>query len=153
MLKYDDNFHDSYSEEVIFNQSGLFERAADKGYDMENFINCYMNSSLRMYIDKRAAIECNMIDIELLEAIEGGFRQGFYKLPLTYVKGHKFNGFLAGWIGEFYAKLQDRLWISSAEVLKRYPAKEIMIKSRGLHDTDIDLIIDRIIANQKNRRA
>ena len=130
-------YHDCYSEEVIDNQALLFERAVLSGYDMKEFIEGYLNSAVRERIDWRYAKDCNYLDTELLEVFEKE-----RKLKKSQVS---FDFMLANWIGFFYAYVQDYLWISSKEVLKRFPAKWVISKANALHDYDIDLVIKKIL--------
>lgn len=130
-------FRDAYSEEIIDSQGTLFEIVADKNVDFEKFITDYMNSKVREQIDKRNPIICNYLPLELLEEFEntGG------KLN----KGKGFNFMLANWAGELYACLQDYLGISSREIIKRFSADFILNRCGGLHDYDMEIVIQKLV--------
>jgi hypothetical protein len=131
--------NDPYLEEVIETQGLLFENVVYDGGDMIDFVNKYMNSELKSGIDKRWAWHSNLLYPEQLEELEK-------EEHITPIKSQGFNDYmLASWIGEFYAWIQWYTQMSSAFIIRMLPIKEFIVMARGLHDLDMELVVQKIL--------
>ena len=128
-----------YLEEVVENQGKLFDLYAQEypDKDTEDFIEAYMKSKTRKYIDESQEYVNTMSARELLEY--------FFAID-NYVKkpGKAMGGFMPDWIGEFYAYYQWYHNISSAEVVKKVPLKFLEKAYYGLHDLELDLAVKKV---------
>ena len=106
----------AYLDEVVENQGKLFDYVAysysDK--DTEDFINTYMTSSTRKYIDEAMAYINTMDAKELWNYF---INHENYNLK----DGESMQGFMPDWIGEFYAYYQWYYNIPSSELVKKIP--------------------------------
>jgi hypothetical protein len=131
--------NDPYLEEVIETQGLLFENVVYSGGDLIDFVNKYMNSELKHIIDNRGAIQTNMLYPEQLEELAKAEN-------ITPIKSLGFNDYmLANWIGEFYAWIQWYTQLSSSFIIKMLPIKDFIVMSRGLHDLDIELAVQKVL--------
>lgn len=132
-------YSDAYLDEVVENQGKLFDYVAysysDK--DTEDFINTYMTSSTRKYIDEAMAYINTMDAKELWNYF---INHENYNLK----DGESMQGFMPDWIGEFYAYYQWYYNISSAELVKKIPVSFLKKAYYGLHDLDLDLAVKKV---------
>lgn len=56
-----------------------------------------------------------------------------------------FDFMLANWVGTFYAYVQDVLNIPSKDVLKLFPTKFVLSRCNGMHDYDLELLVDNLL--------
>lgn len=128
-----------YLDDVVENQGKLFDFVAynfpDK--DTKDFMNTYMASKTRKYIDESQAYVNTMSAKELWEY--------FSKTEQYTLKdGKALEGFMPDWIGEFYAYYQWYYNIPSAEVIKKIPVEFLMKAYYGLHDLELDLAVKKV---------
>lgn len=132
-------YSDVYLDEVVENQGKLFDYVAysysDK--DTEDFINTYMTSSTRKYIDEAMAYINTMDAKELWNYF---INHENYNLK----DGESMQGFMPDWIGEFYAYYQWYYNIPSAELVKKIPVSFLKKAYYGLHDLDLDLAVKKV---------
>ncbi len=132
-------YSDAYLDEVVENQGKLFDYVAynysDK--DTEDFINTYMTSSTRKYIDEAMAYLNTMDAKELWNYF---INHENYNLK----DGEAMQGFMPDWIGEFYAYYQWYYNIPSAELVKKIPVSFLKKAYYGLHDLDLDLAVKKV---------
>lgn len=132
-------YSDAYLDEVVENQGKLFDYVAysysDK--DTEDFINTYMTSSTRKYIDEAMAYINTMDAKELWNYF---INHENYNLK----DGESMQGFMPDWIGEFYAYYQWYYNIPSAELVKKIPVSFLKKAYYGLHDLDLDLAVKKV---------
>lgn len=132
-------YPEQYLSEVVENQGRLFDLVAqdypDK--DTEAFINDYMSSKTRKYIDEGQAYVNTMDAKELLAY--------FKKTDNCHLKkGKALEGFMPAWIGEFYAYYQWYYALPSAEVLEKVPVSFLKKAYLGLHDLELDLAVKKV---------
>lgn len=132
-------YPEQYLSEVVENQGRLFDLVAqdypDK--DTEAFINDYMSSKTRKYIDEGQAYVNTMDAKELL---------AYFKETDNYhlKKGKALEGFMPAWIGEFYAYYQWYYALPSAEVLEKVPVSFLKKAYPGLHDLELDFAVKKV---------
>ena len=130
-----------YLEDVVETSGELFQVAVSKGYDLESFIEFYMRSKTRSFIDRGFAVYCTMLGAELFECLNE-------KEHLAqYVKrsSHPQDEMAALWIGEFYALAQWKLDKPSIECLMELQPEQIIKSYNTLHDLDLGLAVDRML--------
>ncbi len=129
----------AYLDEVVENQGKLFDYVAysysDK--DTEDFINTYMTSSTRKYIDEAMAYINTMDAKELWNYF---INHENYNLK----DGESMQGFMPDWIGEFYAYYQWYYNIPSSELVKKIPVSFLKKAYYGLHDLDLELAVKKV---------
>ena len=129
-------YSEAYLADVVENQGKLFEYVAENYSDKDtvDFINTYMKSSTRRYIDEAQAYVNTMSATELWEYF---LKIDKYELKL----GKALQGFMPDWIGEFYAYYQWYYDIPSAEVVRKIPVDFLEKAYYGLHDLELDLAV------------
>ncbi len=129
----------AYLNDVVENQGRLFDLYAQEypDKDTENFIETYMKSKTRKYIDESQAYINTMNAKELLDYFFS--TENYKKIP-----GKAMKGFMPDWIGEFYAYYQWYYNISSVEVLNKVPLKFLEKAYYGLHDLELDLAVKKV---------
>ena len=132
----------AYLDEVVENQGKLFDLYAQDypDNDTEDFIQTYMKSKTRKYIDESQAYVNTMDARELLD---------YFFTTENYEKkqGKAMRGFVPDWIGEFYAYYQWYYNISSAELVDKVPLKFLEKAYPGLHDLDLELAVKKVGKN------
>lgn len=132
-------YSDAYLGEVVENQGKLFDYVAgtfpDK--DTEDFINAYMTSKTRKYIDEAQAYVNTMDAEELWRYFTEN--ENYHMKP-----GKALSGFMLDWIGEFYAYYQWYYDLPSAEVVRKIPVDFLQKAYAGLHDLDLDLAVQKV---------
>lgn len=128
-----------YLNDVVENQGKLFDLVSQSYQDSDtiDFIETYMNSKTRKYIDESQAYINTMNAKELLE---------YFIKTENYVfkKGKPLTGFMPDWIGEFYAYYQWYYNVSSSETLKRVPLEFLKKAYFGLHDLELELAVQKV---------
>lgn len=129
-------YSEAYLADVVENQGKLFEYVAENYSDKDtvDFINTYMKSSTRRYIDEAQAYVNTMSATELWEYF---LKIDKYELKL----GKSLQGFMPDWIGEFYAYYQWYYDIPSAEVVRKIPVDFLEKAYYGLYDLELDLAV------------
>ena len=129
----------AYLDEVVENQGKLFDLYAQDypNNDTEDFIQAYMKSKTRKYIDESQAYVNTMDARELLD---------YFFTTEKYEKkqGKAMRGFMPDWIGEFYAYYQWYYNISSAELVDKVPLIFLEKAYHGLHDLDLELAVKKV---------
>ena len=129
----------AYLDEVVENQGKLFDLYAQDypNNDTEDFIQAYMKSKTRKYIDESQAYVNTMDARELLD---------YFFTTEKYEKeqGKAMRGFMPDWIGEFYAYYQWYYNISSAELVDKVPLNFLEKAYHGLHDLDLELAVKKV---------
>ena len=129
----------AYLDEVVENQGKLFDLYAQDypNNDTEDFIQAYMKSKTRKYIDESQAYVNTMDARELLD---------YFFTTEKYEKkqGKAMRGFMPDWIGEFYAYYQWYYNMPSADVIKKIPLKFLEKAYHGLHDLELDLAVQKV---------
>ena len=132
----------AYLADVVENQGKLFDLYAQDypDNDTEDFIQTYMKSKTRKYIDESQAYVNTMDARELLD---------YFFTTENYEKkqGKAMRGFVPDWIGEFYAYYQWYYNISSAELVDKVPLKFLEKAYPGLHDLDLELAVKKVGKN------
>lgn len=137
-----------YLKEIVETQGKLFEEIDEyePGIDVRFFINNYMGSKTRGYIDCGQAYVCTLNAEELWNY----FRKTDNFEPIC---GNAVGGFAINWIGQFYAYFQWYYNISSKKVLELIPLDFIYTAYSGLHDLELDLAVKKVggqVVKQKN---
>jgi len=131
-------YPECYVNEIVDTQGKLFEYVADFNHkiDMEDFINNYMQSRTRSFLDHADAYLSNLNASEL-------FR--YYCETENYTLKHG-NGMLGApdWIGQFYAYYQWLTGTSSKDTIKKLPLDFVKASYYGLHDLDLDLAVKKV---------
>jgi hypothetical protein len=129
-------YDEAYLKEVVETQGKLFSEVTDfaPGIDVENFIEQYMTSRTRQFIDCGQAYVCTLDARELWDYF---CKTDEYKL----VQGEKIGGFCVDWIGQFYAYFQWYYNIASEKVIELVPLAFIRAAYNGLHDLELDLAV------------
>ena len=132
-------YSDAYLGEVVENQGKLFDYVAETfpDKDTEDFINAYMASKTRKYIDEAQAY-VNTMDAEEL------WRYFTENENYHMKSGKSMTGFMPDWIGEFYAYYQWYYNIPSSEVVKKVPVDFLVKAYAGLHDLDLALAVQKV---------
>lgn len=129
----------AYLDEVVENQGKLFDLYAQDypNNDTEDFIQAYMKSKTRKYIDESQAYVNTMDARELLD---------YFFTTEKYEKkqGKAMRGFMPDWIGEFYAYYQWYYNISSAELVDKVSLNFLEKAYHGLHDLDLELAVKKV---------
>lgn len=135
-------YSEAYLDEVVENQGKLFEFVAENypDRDTKDFIENYMKSNTRRYIDEAQAFVCTKDYQELWEYF---CRVDGYQLK----KGNSLTGFTPDWIGRFYAYFQWFYNIPSSEVIKKVPLDYLIKAYPGLHDLELDLAVKKVGEN------
>ncbi len=132
-------YAEEYLNDVVENQGKLFDFVAqtfpDK--DTEDFINTYMTSKTRKWIDEEKAYVNTMSAKELWEYF-------CETEPYRLKSGKSLDGFMPDWLGEFYAYYQWYFNIPSAEVIKKVPLAFLKKAYHGLHDLELDLAVQKV---------
>ena len=132
-------YSEVYLDEVIENQGKLFDLVAQRYPDMdtEDFINSYMASRTRKYIDEPQAYLNTMAAEELWQ---------YFTTTENYIlkPGKDLGGFLPKWIGEFYAYYQWYYNIPSEEVIKKVPLVFLKRAYPGLSDLDLESAVQQV---------
>ena len=105
--------------------------------DTEDFINAYMASKTRKYIDEAQAYVNTMDAEELWKYFTEN--EDYHMKP-----GNAMSGFMPDWIGEFYAYYQWYYDLPSAEVVRKIPVDFLKKAYAGLHDLDLDLAVQKV---------
>ena len=126
-----------YLNDVVEEQGKLFAHIVERGIDLEDFVQKYFNSAIRKKIDEGSVWHCTRYGYEIIDLLieqEGmQYKQADYKQ----------DEWVAEWIGCFYAKAQWILNISSKELIKKAPYKDVYMRYNTLHDIDLDLAIEK----------
>ena len=132
-------YSDAYLGEVVENQGKLFDYVAETfpDKDTEDFINAYMASKTRKYIDEAQAYVNTMDAEELWKYFTEN--EDYHMKP-----GKALSGFMPDWIGEFYAYYQWYYDRPSAEVVRKIPVDFLQKAYAGLHDLDLDLAVQKV---------
>jgi len=129
-----------YLTEIVETQGKLFDYVADISpkVDVEDFIQKYMKSKTRSFIDKANAYVSNMSEKEIFEY--------FCKVDnFTLQKGNGLSGFMPNWIGQFYAFYQWENNIPSSQIIEKLPLDFMKASYYGLHDLDLELSVKKIL--------
>lgn len=132
-------YHKAYLDEIVETQGKLFDRIQEfhTGIDTIKFINTYMRSQTRAFIDAGQPYVCTMDCEELWKY--------FCKTDLFIPEeGKVISGFVVDWIGEFYAYFQWYYNIASAKLIELIPVDFLLIGYAGLHDLELDLAVKKV---------
>lgn len=129
----------AYLDEVVENQGKLFDYIAITYPDMdtEDFIQAYMKSKTRKYLDEAQAYVCTMDARELWVYFQ---KTDKYRLK----EGEALKGFMPDWIGEFYAYYQWKYNVPSAELVDKISLDYLEKMYPGLHDLELDLAVEKV---------
>ena len=132
-------YSDAYLGEVVENQGKLFDHVAETfpDKDTEDFINAYMASKTRKYIDEAQAYVNTMDAEELWRYFTEN--ENYHMKP-----GKAMTGFMPDWIGEFYAYYQWYYNLPSREVIKKIPLDFLEKAYYGLHDLELELAVKKV---------
>mgnify|MGYP001087661006 CR=1 FL=1 len=132
-------YSDAYLGEVVENQGKLFDYVAETfpDKDTEDFINAYMASKTRKYIDEAQAYVNTMDAEELWKYFTEN--EDYHMKP-----GNAMSGFMPDWIGEFYAYYQWFYGIPSVKVVERVPVEFLKKAYFGLHDLELELAVNKV---------
>lgn len=116
----------------------MFELVADSSdIDFDDFVEIYMTSKTRTYLDRADAYLSNLLAKELYDY--------FCKVDgYSPKEGESLTGFVPDWIGQFYARSQWQENVPSAKLIKLLPVDFMKASYRGLHDLDLDLAVDKV---------
>lgn len=132
-------YSEAYLDEVVETQGRLFDEVAEyePEIDVSCFIKDYMMSKTREYMDKGQAYVLTMDARDLWN---------YFCKTENYrpVKGEPVRGFMADWIGQFYAYFQWYYNISSKKVLELVPLDFIKAAYHGLHDLELELAVKKV---------
>ena len=132
-------YSDAYLGEVVENQGKLFDYVAETfpDKDTEDFINAYMASKTRKYIDEAQAYVNTMDAEELWRYFTEN--EDYHMKP-----GKAMTGFMLDWIGEFYAYYQWYYDIPSSEVIEKITVDFLKKAYYGLHDLELELAVQKV---------
>lgn len=135
MKRYDK----AYLNDVVYNQGKLFDYVSWNftNCDILDFIQCYMKSNTRKYLDQGKAYLLTMDYKELLDYF---LKNDNYK----FKEGKTNDGFIIEWIGEFYAYYQWYYSIESVEAINKVSLDYLIHAYPGLHDLDLELAVIRV---------
>lgn len=132
-------YSEVYLKEIVETQGKLFEKISEyyQRIDVADFIQAYMKSKTRKYIDQGQAYVCTMDASDLWD---------YFLKTDSYVpkKGNDIGGFIPNWIGQFYAYYQWYYAIPSEEVLRILPIDFMIGGYRGLHDLELELAVKKV---------
>lgn len=133
------SYSEAYLKEVVETQGKLFDSVTEfePGIDVKKFIEKYMVSKTRKYIDAGQAYVCTLEPEELWIYF---CETDNYKPD----KGAPFGGFSADWIGRFYAYFQWYYNMASEKLIKLVPLDFIHAAYYGLHDLELDLAVKKV---------
>lgn len=140
-------YNEAYLDEVVETQGKLFAYIAYDFPDMDtkDFIESYMKSKTRHYIDVSQAYVSTKNYLELFEYFCEVDR---YQLK----KGKALGVFIPDWIGRFYAYYQWKYDLPSAELLKIVPLDFLKRSFYGLQDLEIELAAARVHDHLKEQK-
>ena len=132
-------YSELYLEEVVENQGKLLDFVAQNfpDKDTKDFIQAYMTSKTRKWIDESQAYVNTMNAKELWNYF---LENDKYELK----NGKNIEGFMPDWIGEFYAYYQWYYNLPSSEVIKKVPLDFLMKAYYGLHDLELELAVKKV---------
>lgn len=132
-------YEEVYLQEIVETQGELFENVEMyvPGIDVKDFIEAYMMSLTRGYVDQAKAYVCTMGAEELWEYLKKA--DGFEPK-----KGNGIGGFIPNWIGQFYAYFQWYYNVPSRKVIRFLPVDFMIAGYRGLHDLDLELAVRKV---------
>lgn len=132
-------YSELYLEEVVENQGKLFDFVAQNfpDKDTKDFIQAYMTSKTRKWIDESQAYVNTMNAKELWNYF---LENDKYELK----NGKNIEGFMPDWIGEFYAYYQWYYNLPSSEVIIKVPLDFLMKAYYGLHDLELELAVKKV---------
>lgn len=132
-------YNEIYLSEVVQTQGKLFDIVSQNfsHKDTADFINSYMKSKTRQFIDQSQAFVMTMDAKTLLEYFLETDKYDFKD-------GETLKGFMPDWIGKFYAYYQWFYNISSASTLKKIPLDFLKKAYFGLHDLQLDLAVKKV---------
>ena len=136
-------YHISYRDEIVETQGRLFARVAREHPDADglDFMEAYLRSRTRSFIDHAEALVSNMDSTELLAF--------FLKTDgYAFKAGRSVPGLMADWTGQFYAWAQWESGLTSRELLDRLPLETILAAYPGLHDLSLPLATERCLGIQ-----
>ncbi len=132
-------YEKDYLNDVVENQGKLFDLVAQSypNIDTKDFIQTYMSGETRKGIDEGKAY-VNTMDFKSL--------LGYFNETEQYTMkpGKALEGFVADWMGEFYAYYQWYYNIPSAEIIKKIPVDFLLKAYYGLHDLELDLAVKKV---------
>ena len=131
-------YPECYVDEIVETQGKLFELGADSSdIDFDDFVEIYMTSKTRTYLDRADAYLSNLLAKELYDY--------FCKVDgYSPKESESLTGFAPDWIGQFYARSQWQENVPSAKLIKLLPVDFMKASYRGLHDLDLDLAVDKV---------
>lgn len=137
-------YEEAYLQEIVETQGELFENVGTymPGIDVKDFIETYMTSQTREYVDQAKAYVCTMGAEELWEYLK---KEDSFKPK----KGNGIGGFIPNWIGQFYAYFQWYYNMPSREIIRFLPVDFMMAGYRGLHDLDLELAVKKVGGQMK----
>ena len=132
-------YSETYLDDVVESQGKLFDFVAQTfpENDTTDFIEAYMKSKTRKYIDEAQAYVNTMDAEELWRYFTEN--ENYHMKP-----GKAMTGFMPDWIGEFYAYYQWYYDLPSAEVIQKIPVDFLQKAYAGLHDLDLELAIQKV---------
>ncbi len=132
-------YSEAYLKEVVETQGKLFGEVSEyePGIDVKQFIHDYMTSKTRGFIDEGQAYVATLDSEELWNYF---CKTENYKT----IQGDDIKGFLADWMGQFYAYFQWYYNIASRKVLELVPLEFLQAAYYGLHDLELDLAVKKV---------
>ena len=123
-------------------QGDIFSLAADRGYDIESFVNAYLASDFC-----RRQFDTLYSHYQLADAGESW--DNFYPEIKDRIKMHEcgkyFRSDVAWWMGFTYRQLWYETEYSSAEILKKIPVNTMISLYAGYHTIDEEMAAERLI--------
>ena len=138
-------YPECYVNEIVETQGKMFEMVAESHKtDFDDFIEKYMKSKTRSFLDRADAYVSNLSEKELYDY--------FCKIDAyTPKKGKSLSGFAPDWIGQFYARSQWQENVSSANLINLLPIDFVKASYRGLHDLELDLAVEKVFKGLKKK--
>ncbi len=134
-------YPECYLNEIVETQGKMFELVADSpDVDFDDFLEKYMTSKTRSYLDRADAYVSNLSEKELYDyfcQIDG----------YSPKEGKSLSGFAPDWIGQFYARFQWQENVPSAKLIELLPVDFMKASYSGLHDLDLSLAVDKVFRN------